>query len=267
MKVLSVATHSERWFAAFVESCRRHHLELQLLGWEQAWRGFSWRFDLYKAYLAELPANEIVLITDAFDSLVLADAAEIEARFRAHGTPILYSCEPRSWRLLEGIKWLLFRTDYRGYIVNGGTYIGYAAALLEMMETLEYRDDTDDQALLTQLCARTNAAADFQCAFFLHWTDMYPSPSLSSAYARHERLFTSPDDGKSWGCPVLLSAPGGSNPPRRLLTKLGYDEQLVPTVSMRERLQKTLLYLGYVWRPLLGCVALGAGAGLYFFGA
>ena len=71
MKIITVATHSESYFPIFEESCKKNNLELIVLGFGQKWQGFSWRFKLISDYIENLPLNEVIIISDAYDVIVL----------------------------------------------------------------------------------------------------------------------------------------------------------------------------------------------------
>src|SRR5947207_2162558 len=89
----TVATHSERYFPSLLASCERHNCRLVVLGWQQKWQGFSWRYNLVKDYLQSLDKNEIVCFIDAFDVIILQDANKIAEAFRRLNVPLVFSVE------------------------------------------------------------------------------------------------------------------------------------------------------------------------------
>lgn len=153
MRIISVATHEERLFSCFVNSASNHKIPLDLLGYGQEWKGFSWRWSLIYTHLVDsnIPDDELLLITDAFDTLILQPAEVFETRFNQYNTELLFS------RLtpLKEYHWFfqyyhrrVFGTDP---IVNGGTYIGRCKSIKQFIRQLKYSETTDDQRLLTQL--------------------------------------------------------------------------------------------------------------------
>ena len=65
MKIITVATQTKGYFKAYSESCKKNNLELIVLGWNEKWKGFLWKFNLMQEYIASLNDNEIVIFTDA----------------------------------------------------------------------------------------------------------------------------------------------------------------------------------------------------------
>lgn len=252
--MFTVATHSERWFPAFQESCRRNRLPLTVLGWGERWRGFSWRFDLYKAALAQCDPSELVMVTDAFDAVFLAGPEEIEQKFRAFNSPIVFTAEPQASDLMEWVKGTVWNR-YKNRIVNGGTYLGYAGDLLKLMNSLHYKNDTDDQKLLTAHCAIIGAIVDWNGDICLHWTTWAPSTAMKTAYVSNGRLWSCPHpekEPKQFACPIMLTSPGGGNGPLQVVRELGFDETLAPYVSSKFVLAKVPQVVWEARKPLAG---------------
>jgi hypothetical protein len=55
MKLVTVATHNDKYFPALQESCDRLGYNLVILGWGEKWQGFAWRFKLVRDYLETQP--------------------------------------------------------------------------------------------------------------------------------------------------------------------------------------------------------------------
>ena len=157
MKVVTVATDSQGLFPVFQEACKRHALDLVVLGWGQSWQGFSWRWRLLEEYLQTLPAREIVVWTDAYDVLPVANASKIQQRFLAYGKDLVFSMEDANINIFRKyVRNKLFGNCQAGKHINGGLYVGYASTLLEMIGILKQnimKNDDDDQFILnTRLC-------------------------------------------------------------------------------------------------------------------
>ena len=89
MKVYSVATHSQGYYSEYLESAKKHNIDLIILGFGQKWGGFIWRFKLLIDALKKLNKNEIVMFTDAYDVIFLTSNEEIEKKFKSFNTRIL----------------------------------------------------------------------------------------------------------------------------------------------------------------------------------
>lgn len=168
VKVLSVATHRERMIDIFEASCDVLGYDLQLLGVGKKWRGFSWRFDLIKEALRDMSDEQVVLVCDAFDTVLLESASVLVDRFNGYKGDLLFTTEPNDFNpFIQYYRWRLFGTN----IINGGTYVGRAGALRQFISTLSYDNTTDDQKLLSRVCSELPVDTDSLVAF--HCPRMY----------------------------------------------------------------------------------------------
>jgi len=156
MKLVTVATHSERYFPFLLESCKRHSADLVVLGWEEKWGGFMMKVRLMKDYLSTLERDEVVCFIDAYDVILLKPLDVLEQRFRATGADVAVSmmCQYSWWvQLITRFGFGLCRRKP----INAGTYVGFAGTLLDMMVNMcDVNDcsdtELDDQILLTRYC-------------------------------------------------------------------------------------------------------------------
>ena len=165
MKLVTVVTHSERYYPYLTLSAKHNGHELITLGWDQKWQGFAWKFQLMKEYLETLSRDEIVCFVDGYDVLVLEDPVTIEAKFKnAIGTnrdKVLISKEqePRGFfnTTLSYIGNVIFM-KCKGESINSGTYIGYSSAILKLFKEInaefDVKPDLDDQAILQEYCVK-----------------------------------------------------------------------------------------------------------------
>jgi len=152
----------------FRESCKTCGYTLRLLAMGEKWQGFAWRWEVLLRALKDLSADCVVLVTDAFDSCVVADSVELLRRFKEFESPIVFSCEPSRTNFMPWAayyRWRVFGVDP---IVNGGTYMGYAGDLREFIARLKYNPDTDDQRLLTSLHRYIRMTVDVESRLFYH---------------------------------------------------------------------------------------------------
>jgi hypothetical protein len=181
MKLVTVATHSERYYPYLKLSAEKYGHTLITLGWGEKWQGFAWRFELMKEYLRSLDEDEIVCFLDAFDVVVLEDAPTIEGKFiQAIGrdmNKILISKEQYSYNGIENnilsyLQSFVFTKCKEEYI-NAGTYIGTSSTLLKIFEGIcnEFKcsPKADDQRLLQDYCVNHNNlfVIDNECSIFL----------------------------------------------------------------------------------------------------
>lgn len=162
---VSVATHKEGYYDAFVESCHRNNIELVILGYGQPWQGFAWRFLLIKDYVERLDNHDIVVFLDAYDMIAIQHASTIQERFLQFKAPILFSTENvmRKDFLTHYIRNGVFGHCPKADI-SGGAYMGYVYALKQMYSYICQKYDCfsndfsqlDDQKILTSLCNDTH---------------------------------------------------------------------------------------------------------------
>jgi hypothetical protein len=100
------------------------------------WKSYVDKVHTMRAFVADLPPDDIVCFVDAFDVLVFAAELEILRKFRAFGADLVFSAElsaypetyDRAYAAMRAEPGAArFETQYR--FLNAGGYIGYARAL------------------------------------------------------------------------------------------------------------------------------------------
>jgi hypothetical protein len=181
MKLVTVATHSERYYPYLKLSAEKYGHELITLGWGTKWKGYGWKFELMRDYLKTVDSDEIVCFVDAYDVVVLQDPHTIEDKFRKNVdgdmSKIFISREQYSHNGIENI----FLSYIQGFVftkcdneyINTGTYIGTAGTLYGILERVceEFKcaPDSDDQRLIQDYCVKYKAdfVFDMECDIFL----------------------------------------------------------------------------------------------------
>jgi hypothetical protein len=210
MKLVTVATHSERYYPYLIESCKRYNAELIVLGWGKKWEGFTMRFNLVHEYLNNLDDNEIICFIDAYDVILLNPLSKLEQEFKKTNANIAIALDGSEKNIF--IKWF---TTYifgscKNININAGTYIGYVKDIKVMLNdictTLNCNDkNLDDQKILTEYCKHHEIYIDQNRDMFLTYnfvTEKFP----------YDKLETS----------CILHAPGDYNIDD-ILIKLNYD--------------------------------------------
>jgi len=167
MKLVTVATHSERYYPYLELSAKRYGHDLVVLGWGERWQGFTWKYLLLKEYLKTLKPDDIVCFIDAYDVIILEDPKTIEAKFKAaigdQKDKLFISrdrFETKSAFTQFAINlWYsgLFR-KCKGQYICSGTYIGYASTILTLFDNLCTEFDCaptrNDQVILQDYCIK-----------------------------------------------------------------------------------------------------------------
>lgn len=158
MKLVTVATQSERYFPWLEQSCKRFNVNLTVLGWGEKWKGFSWKIYLLVKYLKSVEPDEIVCFIDAYDVILLKPLQELEKRFielhQKTGCKIVVGQDKALNAFHKFIVKSIFGSCNKSNI-NAGTYIGYAKDLITLLKgayQLDPRFDSDDQVLLVKYC-------------------------------------------------------------------------------------------------------------------
>jgi hypothetical protein len=162
MKLVTVATHAERYFPYLKLSVEKYNYNLVVLGWGEEWKGFVWRFHLLKDYLKTLSEDEVVCFIDAYDVLMLKEVDQLEQQFHSmingDKSKIIIAKDTLSSNYIHStimsyLQPIAFK-EYQGHFINAGTYIGYSSAILEVLEDIEIKFDLqydfNDQAILQE---------------------------------------------------------------------------------------------------------------------
>jgi hypothetical protein len=155
MILFLVATHMDGYLNIYLNKCEKEGLNYKILGWNEKWKGFSWKFNLVYENLQYLDDNEIVIFTDAHDVILLKSVDEIYQKFLNYGTPILLSVEKEPEFILHNIGYKkMFPKVLDEFYVNSGMYMGYVWALKNMFLKLKtqynLQNEDDDQQKLSK---------------------------------------------------------------------------------------------------------------------
>ncbi len=143
LHTVTYATHGGRddRFCRAVESTIREGHDLVILGWGDKWLGLSQKLLAAQSFAATLPANDLLLFTDAFDVLFQGKPDRIQKAFEEIHTEILFSGECGCWpHVMEDRGKACFDayppapTPYR--YLNSGTWIGRAAPAAAMLRAV-----------------------------------------------------------------------------------------------------------------------------------
>ena len=160
--IITVATHSQFYFPYLIESVERHGNQLTILGFNEEWKGFNWKFKKMLIYLQSLPPNDIACFLDGYDVVCLRDLDDFANKFielkNKYKCKIIVAMDihyPKYYQLLSSMYFSRCNNKY----LNSGTYIGYVKDLIIMLNNIlniNKNDDADDQQLLTNYCIIKN---------------------------------------------------------------------------------------------------------------
>lgn len=165
MKNIVIATDKNvGYYNILEESCKKHNIELVTLGLGQKWTGFHLKFKFWLEYLEELNESEIVMISDAYDVIMLEDAEVILRRFREYNKKVLFCCQ-------KGYLSSLVFSKFKGYVLGSGNIIGEVKYIKEIVKLIyKYESEwerlkNDDQVILGYVMKN-------ECKFFKKYVEI-----------------------------------------------------------------------------------------------
>jgi hypothetical protein len=277
MRLVTVATHSERYFPYLKESAQKNGHSLVILGWGEKWKGFTWKFHLMREYLDSVPDSELVCFVDGYDVIILQRPERIEQKFQelTRGNPnqILISRETFPEDIVGNTYVYALQSSVfqkcNNEFLNTGTYMGSAKTLRGLFQELcnefDCKADKDDQILLQEFCQLHSSqfTTDTKSSVFLVLNDTLRSLKVgqngltmkNGAIQYHEET------------PCIFHAPGNTDMDD-VVQKLGYDPSLFSGKNefwVRLRyIMKALSHFGSILFKRYGWI-LGVILLLYFF--
>jgi len=152
LKIITYATHKEGYYNILIKQFKKQNVEYKVIGMNKKWKGFFQRYIEIYDYLKTQDDNLIILVMDAFDSLLLDTDTNILNKYKNMKKKIIYGIED----LQNNLKYVLQKIVFNGseYTLNGGSYIGKNKYLKKMMKTLieTYGCDysLDDQIIINK---------------------------------------------------------------------------------------------------------------------
>ncbi|GJP57025.1 hypothetical protein CLOM_g16065 [Closterium sp. NIES-68] len=123
-----------------------------VLGLNETWKGLGGRVRYYREYMTTLPRDRIVIVTDADDVLLLPNRElcgpdQLIKAFLSLNAPVVFGAEIFAYPTNEVIPFYpqKVRYPFPNRHLNAGSYIGYAWALLEMIDATYTGDCMEDQ--------------------------------------------------------------------------------------------------------------------------
>ena len=174
MRAFTVATHHEGFLHSLQESARKYGYDLSVLGLNEKWKGFVWRWQVLQEALEDLPDDELVLVLDGYDTVITAPAACLEAEYHTKcdaADRLMFGLEHRKEHCTHAFWWL--SEVFRRYhsvgadlpIVNAGVCCGPVRLVRQLCREMQAaakaakESKPDDQRILNTLNAQHAADA------------------------------------------------------------------------------------------------------------
>lgn len=165
LKITTVATHNDGYLPALKSICKKNKCHLDIIGFNQKWKGWKWRTEQIINYLQKCSVRDIVMVIDGFDVLVISSPSEILQKFKKMNCNILFSCSHLSRGQPNNDSFIYSNVSFpsvkkyfksnKDYILNAGTIIGYSKHLLQLYNRISKEQNltkiSDDQILLNKI--------------------------------------------------------------------------------------------------------------------
>jgi hypothetical protein len=219
-----------------VESCKRNGRELTVLGFNEEWKGFNWKFKKMIEYLKKLPKNDIVCFMDGYDVLCVRNLDRLIGEFykikKETGCKVVVGSDTHYTLLKYWAK--LTYGECNSKLINSGNYIGSAKDLLEILNDIykNNSDDTaDDQLLLTQYCKKNPSTFYIDTNSLIFLVYMNPFTEVQDIDIRNGELYYIGNNRETQ--PFFVHTPGGFLD--ELIQKLGYNYDYNNTIQQQIR--------------------------------
>ena len=104
-------------------------------------------------------SNRIVLFSDSYDVIFLADLSSILEKFKKSGARVLFGAELFCWPD-SNLKQSYPPVESNGYkYLNSGMFIGYASNIYDILISSPLKDDDDDQLFYTKVFLKAEMRA------------------------------------------------------------------------------------------------------------
>ena len=155
LHIITVANQNKYYFDYLKESIEKNNGTLTVLGFGMEWKGFVWRFKLMKDHLLKLNKNDIVCFIDGFDVVCVNNINNIITKFNdiinREKCKIITGFDNVPNKFIRLINSIYFSNKVNTKIINAGTYIGTVDDILDIFNSLNLNnlsDNMDDQVLL-----------------------------------------------------------------------------------------------------------------------
>jgi hypothetical protein len=255
MKFYTVATNSQGYFKSLKESAKRNNINLTVLGFNQKWEGFIWKFKMMKDAIKNLPDDEIVIFMDAFDVIILSNEKEIHDKFVSYGVDMLIGGEKKPNNIIHKFVYNQVFKDgkfkkckFGSCFLNSGLYIAYVRVLKKILNNICIKNDCndptlDDQRIISQTIKENkfNIKIDNESTIFMNTWGDWSNKSIgvvdneldtnnNNFYIVKNRIVNKSNKNK----PCFLHGPGNANL-NKIMRYLNY-----PEAKHRKSLSKTI---------------------------
>lgn len=259
LKNIVVATKSDvAYYKIMEESCKRHNIELVVLGMGKKWNGLADKYKYWNEYLNgnsnsnKLKDDEVIMLNDAYDVIFLDDADIILSKYHTFNKPIVCSVQ-------KGPAISLVFPKCLDEVICTGNIIGRVGHIRQLVKIiLKYKDTylwdpNSDQINFNKICKyepfmQNNIGLDIDQTLFYVTVikNLWFQHNLDYLVMKDGRLYKDIGDGQlSESISVLhLAANIDGN---KYLEYLGYDTSDKSVGKMGSyKIGQILTYIGVI---------------------
>ncbi len=142
-------------------------------GTDMSAQGGGHKVNLLKEYIKNLPDNDVVLFTDAYDIVYNDNLNQIVRRYMSFNTKVLFAAEQFIWpnkKLKKKFDQAQSKTEFdtKYKYLNSGMFIGVVSELKRILEHEELENESDDQLFFQNafLSGNYDIKLDYECYIF-----------------------------------------------------------------------------------------------------
>lgn len=145
MKLVSVATHLNRWSKDWEDSAEQLGYDFKVLGVGVPWTGFGTKMQVLLDYITSVDPDDLIVLTDCYDVIMVGSPEELENKFKAANRPIIMGAEKLCSLNCEKKAAQTCGATKKNKHVNTGFMMGKAKDLAEAITYANEQGNGDDQ--------------------------------------------------------------------------------------------------------------------------
>jgi hypothetical protein len=222
---ITYATHNERLFDILLESAKNNNINLNVLGYNNKWRGWKKRTASLLNYINNIDDNKLICHIDGFDSIILGGEEELYNKFNKYykDKKVVFSSDNSNNLSINYYKNKKFGMCHNNFI-SAGMFIGYNYYVKKILKDFLNSNYSDDQQFFVSICNKDNNIGIDNNILFYNYQYFFNDYKLKY---NNKRLIVSPLSGINIDKnePVIISAPGNVNI-NSILEKFNYNKPL-----------------------------------------
>ena len=137
MEIVAVATHDERFYNSFIDSCNKYNYNPTILGMGMKYTGHLMKDDLLIKHLESIKERRVILFVDAFDCLIVRNPDDLHKEFINSEKELIISYENNEDSKIFNYFQKTYFNTIDNALLNTGMIISYSDILLEKLNIIK----------------------------------------------------------------------------------------------------------------------------------